>query len=221
MTLDAHRISDDEAKTRQDLADAAWRGDWPTVFDLVAHYFGPNLYEPHVNCVRIGGTSWYTPLHQAAWHGAAEEVVRRLVRLGAWRTLRNARGERPLDIARRRNHRHLLKCLVPDCKRDVSEEVLLGIQRQFHALIRRLCGKFVDEHKLRLPELDPLLELDDPKMYFRVWGTGYLFGYRLEADGAQTKLISESNNRFVEASELRHEITSTTSKLVASGFWGT
>lgn len=45
--------------------------------------------------------------------GAPVEVVTRLIELGAWRGLRNAAGERPVDIARRRGHRRLLDILEP------------------------------------------------------------------------------------------------------------
>jgi hypothetical protein len=36
-----------------------------------------------------------------------------LLQLGAWRTLRTAQGERPLEIAERQGHAHLRKLLEP------------------------------------------------------------------------------------------------------------
>ncbi|KAF2685856.1 hypothetical protein K458DRAFT_387810 [Lentithecium fluviatile CBS 122367] len=46
----------------------------------------------------------YTPLHQAAWHGASTLVVKRLILLGAWRlarTMRDRLMQTPLDVAKR------------------------------------------------------------------------------------------------------------------------
>lgn len=89
------------------LADAAKAGRWEDVFAAldISPWIGANQW-------RIGGTSLYTPLHQAAWHGAPVDVVSRLIELGAWRSLRTADGERPVDIARARGHHHLLDVLA-------------------------------------------------------------------------------------------------------------
>ena len=59
----------------------------------------------------VGGRSFFTPLHQAAWHGVPIEVAARLLDHGAWRSLRDAAGNRPADIARERGHAHLLDLL--------------------------------------------------------------------------------------------------------------
>ena len=56
-----------------------------------------------IDSTRPGGSSWYAPLHQAAWYWASIAVAEQLIRLGAWRTHRNTRGERS-DVARRRGH---------------------------------------------------------------------------------------------------------------------
>ena len=49
--------------------------------------------------MRPGGHSRYTVLHQAAHGGAPVAVVEQLLALGAWRTIRTACGERPVDVA--------------------------------------------------------------------------------------------------------------------------
>ena len=69
-----------------------------------------------VNTTRPGGSSLFAPLHQAAHGGASVEVAQRLIGMLAWRTLQNARGERPVDVAERRGHRHLLGVLAPEHK---------------------------------------------------------------------------------------------------------
>ena len=77
-----------------------------------------------VNSSRPGSDSWYAPLHQAAHGGAPDRIVMRLLELGAWRGLRNAADERPVDVAKRRNHTHLLRILEPPRHVDVPPEVL-------------------------------------------------------------------------------------------------
>jgi len=66
----------------------------------------------------------------------------------------------------------------------------------------------VEERCLRLPEMEPLLELDRPVTYFPVPGMYDGFRYRLESEGVQAKLVSESWCRIAEGSEQRHEVTS-------------
>ena len=171
-----------------------------------------------VNATRPDGPSWYAPLHQAAWHGAAEEVAERLIGLGAWRTLRNDRGERPLDVAERRRHRHLLPILNPVYRHDVRREIIVRLQTHFHAVICGRAERLVNEEGLRLPELEPLLELDTPKMWFPIPGMAGGFSYRLELEGVHARLVSESWCRVVEGSGQRHEITSHGSRLVDEGF---
>lgn len=190
--------------TRFALADAAKAYDWPRVFELVSEYTGL------INCCRPDGKSLYSPLHQAAHAGAAPEVINRMIAMGAWRTLQNARGERPLDVAERKGHLHLLEVLDPVVKHRVPIGVLLKVQSHFHELIRNLADPRMLTPDLRLPELEPLLELDRPQMWFLVPGmcqpySGYgRFSYRLETGGVDAKLISETWTH----GQQRHEITS-------------
>lgn len=198
---------------RHALADAAKYADWPRVFDLLSKYAARS-----VNSARLGGSSWYTPLHQAAWHGTSVEIAQRLICLGAWRTLQNAMGERAVDIAERRGHRHLLNILAPEYKHHVPSGVLLRIQTHFHDVIRGRCERLIEKHRLRLPELGPLLELDKPAMYFPVLGMCGGFSYRLKSEGVLAKIVCESWSRVVGGSGERHEITSAGSQLVDRGF---
>ena len=208
----AGSLKEEAVQIRQALADAARHADWATVFDLLTEH------RDWINSTRLDGSSWYTPLHQAAWHGAPVAVVRRLIRLGAWRTHQNARGERAVDVAERRGHHHLLHTLAPEYRHHVPHGVLLRIQTRFRAVIRGRAERLVEEQKLRLPELEPLLELDRPAMYFAVPGMYGGFSYRLESAGVQAKLVSESWCRVVGGSGQRHEITSGGSQLVDEGF---
>ena len=208
----AKTLQVEAAQTRHALADAAKRGDWPHVLELLAQ-------EPQwINSSRPDGSAWYAPLHQAAWHGAPLAFAQQLISFGAWRTLQNARGERPVDVAHRRGHRHLINALTAVCKHYVPLGVLLRVQAHFHTVIHGRAERLIEEHKLRLPELEPLLELDRPKMWFTVPGMYDGFSYWLETDGVEPKLVSESWCRVVGGSGQRHEITPGGSQLVEDGF---
>lgn len=128
---------------RHKLADAAKAADWSSLLDILAIH--PEL----VNSTRIGGQSGYAPLHQAAYAGAPESIMRLLLLLGAWRTLRTTDGERPVDIARRRGHTQLAAILEPDLARAIAPEPLLMIQQHFHAVILGRAEQLVREHALR------------------------------------------------------------------------
>jgi hypothetical protein len=182
------------------------------VFELLAEPKGL------VNTSRPGGLSLYAPLHQAAHGGASVEVAQQLIGMGAFRTLPNARGERPIDVARRCGHRHLLGVLTPEYRHHVPSEVLLKIQAHFHEVIRGRIDEPLPENGLRLPELEPLLELKRPHMWFPVPGTYGGFSYWLESTGDAARLVSESWSRVEGGSGQRHEITSAGSRLVAEGF---
>lgn len=93
-------------KARRQLADAAKTYNWDKVLEILSQH--PHL----VNSTRPGGTSLYTPLHQAANGNAPAPVVERLLALGASTTAATAKGERALDIAQAKAH-HLIKLLQP------------------------------------------------------------------------------------------------------------
>lgn len=208
----AESLNESAAKPRSALADAAKSYSWPRVFELLAQY--PEL----VNYSRPGSASLYAPLHQVAHAGAPVAVAQRLIGLGAWRTLQNFRGERPVDLAKRMEHTHLLTILEPVYARRVPAPELLAIQAHFHAVIVGRVAREVNEHALRLPELAPLLELSTPRMWFPVPGMYGGFSYRLSEGSGPAKLISESWSRVVGGSGQRHEITAEGSLLVAEGF---
>lgn len=201
-----------ERAFRAKLADAAKQGQWENLLALLRD--APEC----VNCTRPDGRSLYAPLHQAAFAGASETVVHRLVETGAWKTLQNVRGERPVDVAVRQGHRQLVGTLTPTLRYEVPTGVLLRIQEHFNAVIRSRAEHLVREHELRLPELQPLLELALPKMWFPVPGMYGGFSYWLEESGVNAKIVAESWCRVSEGSGQRHEITSKGSTLVGEGF---
>lgn len=205
-------VTEDASECRSELAGAAHAYNWSRVLDLLREH------QELANSSRPGGTSWFAPLHQAAHGGAPLDVVRQLLELGAWRTLQNARGERPVDVAERSGHHNLRHTLEPVFKHRVPLGVLLKIQSHFHDVIRGRASDFVKEHALRLPELEPLLELETPKVWFAVPGMYGGFSYSLESFGVEAKLVAESWCRIAGGSGQRHEITSEGSRLVEEGF---
>jgi hypothetical protein len=63
-----------------EIRSLAFRGDWDRLLALL---------ELHTELVNVAsGTKGYTPLHQAAWHGADLAVIGQLLRLGASRRAR-------------------------------------------------------------------------------------------------------------------------------------
>lgn len=211
-TTRAETLNDWAKTARIALADAAKVYNWPRVFELVSEHM------ELVNTCRPDGKSLFAPLHQAAHAGAPVEVAHRLIEMGAWRTLHNARGERSVDVAERKGHYRLREVLEPVLKHRVPSGVLLKIQSHFHAVIRGRIDRELPDQGLRLPELEPLLELDRPQMWFPVPGMYGGFSYRLESTGVEAKLISESWCRVAGGSGQRHAITSEGSRLVEEGF---
>lgn len=199
-------------ESRIAFADAAKSFYWTKVMSMLKT--DPGL----VNLCRPGSKSKFTSLHQAAYSGASEMVVRDLIDAGAWRTLQNSRGERAVDVAERKGHIHLLPLLEPVFRHRVPIGVLLKVQTHFHVVIRGRVEELVQEHQLQLPELEPLLELDDAEMWFPVPGMYGGFSYRLEKFTVEAKLVVESWCRVAGGSGQRHEITSMGSQLVAEGF---
>jgi hypothetical protein len=168
--------------------------------------------------MRPGGHSRYTVLHQAAHGGAPVAVVEQLLALGAWRTIRTARGERPVDIAERRGHVPLVPLLTPALHTTIAAETLAAMQRHFHDVIRGRAGDLVAEHALRLPELEALLEIMPPKLWFPVPGMYGGFGFWLDTLVEEPVVLAESWSRVVGGSGERHIISPHGSLLLAAGF---
>lgn len=208
----AETLNESASVARTALADAAKSYTWPRMFELLAEH--PEL----VNYARPGSASLYAPLHQIAHAGAPAAIAQRLIDLGAWRTLQNFRGERPVDLAARMGHAHLIEALSPVYLRFVPSIELLAIQEHFHQLIQRRVEREVNKNALRLPELTPLLEIETPKMWFPVPGMYGGFSYELSPEGPPAKLLCESWSRVVGGSGQRHEITAEGTLLVAEGF---
>lgn len=196
---------------RATLETAVGAGDWLQVLEVLEDH--PDL----VNARRLRGELRFAPLHEAAHEAAPLDALHRLVDLGALRTLRNAAGERAVDVARRCGHARLAAALEPLARHRIPEPTLAQLQVHFHALIRSRADGLVQRHGLLLPELEPLLELEMPHMWFPVPGMYGGFRYRLDLSAGGPRLISESWCEVVRGSWQRHAITCEGSRLIAQG----
>lgn len=184
-----------EVARRDRIADAARDGHWPHLLGL--------LDSRSVNLVRLGAADGFASLHHVAWHGAPVEVAQRLVELGAWRLLRTTAGQTPLAIARQRGHQHLLDVLAPVVRHPVADDVLRGLEEHLHLLIRGRVAELVLKWQLRLPQLAPLTELTEPKLWFPVPPLYGGFAIELQGDELEVK----SWNRVVGGWERTHRVT--------------
>ncbi|MFJ4278388.1 ankyrin repeat domain-containing protein [Streptomyces massasporeus] len=160
---------------RDEFSDLARDAAWSRVFEVLGE-------RPEwVNLPRPGNRSGFSPLHQAAWHGADFAVVSRLIAHGAWRTQRTRDGRRPVDIAREQGHTHLLDLLEPVTVRPLPSPPD-ALERQVHTLMRESTGRCFEEIEHLLPPLTPLTEGPAVKVVFTVVGMMGGFRYHLEPD---------------------------------------
>jgi hypothetical protein len=205
-------VGEDEAHQRNLLTDVCKRYDWPEALRMLENR------SDLINSVRPDGHSLFTPLHQAAHGGAPVDVVERMLRLGAHRSICEAKGKRAVDIAIERSHTHLAQVLEPQFTWAVGPEVLSPIEKRFHKLIRTVSRGLAEEHRLRLPQLAPMLEVNHVRFFFAIPGMYGGFAYWLDDFSMSPRLISESFCRVVGGSALRHEITPYYCKKLDAGF---
>ena len=176
-----------------------------------------------MNQWRLGGSSWFTPLHQAAWHGASDSVVTGLVERGALRSLRARDGQTPYDIAVSSGHTHLLDVLAPVRTR-LTPERAAALDTGLTSVIDgrlRLPGGIAEsygkplEDCLRYPPVDVLVECPEHRLWFAVPGMYGGFSIELMKD---SYLYVESWIRVVGDSGMAHVITHEGVTLVDEGF---
>jgi hypothetical protein len=211
-TTKSETIREEKAAVRHKLADKAKEYDWQKVFEILGQY------RSLINTTRPDGQSLYAPLHQAAYGNASVEIVQKMINMGAWRTLKNADGERAVDIAQRKKYLEIGQLLQPIYKVKVPSEILKAIESRFHEIILDRAGDLIYKASVRLPDLEILLEIEEPKMWFPIPGMYGGFSYWLDIKGQNIKLISESWSRIIEGSGQRHEIDNDGWLLVESSF---
>ncbi|MFF2086119.1 hypothetical protein ACFVVM_20270 [Nocardia sp. NPDC058176] len=203
-------LREEEAVIRDRLADAARLGEWDVVFEL-------SEGSRRVNLPRLGGWSRFAPLHQAAFQGAPEPIVQRLLTFGAWRTLRTTDGETAADIAAARGRDHLAVMLEPELSREISASTLAQLECQLRAVIFGRAFDLCTESRFRTPPVGPLLEYPDAVMWCPIPGMYGGFSITFDPDGAD-ELIVESWCRVAGGSGQRHRVRPDGFELVEEGF---
>jgi len=215
--LDADLLKDEVVSRNHRLADAAKAARWAEVFDAL------DLAWVSVNQWRLGGRSWFTPLHQAAWHGATTSVVETLVERGALRGLAASAGQTAYDVALARGHTHLLEPLTPPPTR-LTPQRTADLERGLGEVIDgrlRLPGGLAEsygkplEECLRYPPVAVLAECPGQRLWFAVPGMYGGFSIRLMSGGY---LFVESWIRVVGDSGQAHVVTHERVTLVDEGF---
>ncbi|REJ04524.1 hypothetical protein DY023_13845 [Microbacterium bovistercoris] len=189
------------------LADAAKAGDWAAVLGLL------DAGRPTVNQWRIGGQSWFTPLHQAAFLGAPVDVVEELVRRGAWRSLPTADGDRPIDLAERNGHHHLREALATHTPSDQERRRFAAWDRHLAALIAERTER-LDPVGFRAVPTEVIALETFETLWFGYPGMYGGFGMSIH----RGRLFVESWSRVVGGSGQAHVITESGCVLVEEGF---
>ncbi len=205
-------LKDSVVALRQQMSRHIKAGDWQALMALVERSPG------FIHAPRLDDAALNTLLHEIALQPVPLHFATRLVALGAWRSLRNAAGERAADLARQRGDRALAHILEPVFVRTVPAESLAAMQARFHEVIRGRIRVLPGADDLWLPPLEPLREMESPKVWFAVPGMYGGFSFWLEGDGDDPRLMSESWCRVVGGSGMRHEVLPSGSRLVDEGF---
>ena len=210
--LRSDSFSEEARKTRKEFEQVVRSEKWDDVLSALKQD------QDLINESFLDSSVWYSPLHYLTEENAPVEIIERTLSMGAWRTLKTLSDERAIDIALRKGRQDLVALLTPTYRHTVDPGSLSNIQKYFHDVIIGRINKLPTWSSLRLPDLEVLLEIEDPSMWFPVPGMYGGFNYELILTGKIAKLVSESWIRIVGGSGQRHEITSMGSKLVEEGF---
>lgn len=213
--LDPTVLHDHAVAARNRLADAAKAGDWAAVGRLLDDEqlrLTPYQWRPD-------GTSWFTPLHQAAWHGAPVPVAIELIRRGALRSLCDAQGRTAFDVAVERKQPFSLREQLRPPEPPLGAEHIAALDRHLGEVID---GRIKDtlfngrdpRQSLRYLPVGILHELPGRHVWFPV--PGMYRGFQIELRRGYLEV--ESWCRVVGGSGQAHLITRDGAILVDEGF---
>lgn len=217
----ADDLTEESRRIRFSTAAAAKRGEWDR-FLAPFQEKKPGEFPLAPNLIVPDGRLLPAPLHLAAQCGAPLEVVQELTDLGAWRTLQNARGERPVDVAARCGHDYLLKALEPEYRMRIPWGLLRQIEHELHEMMRdylerQFKSRPLKTYSLRLPQVEPALESAIDAIYMDIpatYGTS-TFNFSFNSGAAQAMLVVFGVCRVSGGSEEKYEITQAGRRRVA------
>jgi hypothetical protein len=194
------------------LANAAKQGDWPTVMTLLDE---DKTLEPHQ--WRPGGSAWFTVLHQAAWHGAPPEVADTLIKRGALRSLRDAKGRTAFDVAAEHDQPYELRTLLKPKPSPLAPDRIKALDVHLAEVIDGRAGQLSSGRTprpvLRYPPVEILHELPQWSLWFPV--PGMHGGFHIELRLSYLEVLSW--NLEPGGSLDMHVITHEGAVLVAEG----
>lgn len=140
-------------------------------------------------------------------------MVQQLIDLGAWRTLRTAKGDTALDIARDKGHRHLVEILTPKIPPRDDLAVIDWLDLQLAELVESRIRPQL-EIELHHPACSVLTEFPGRRLWYPVQGMYGGFSIQLR----ENHLLVKSWSRIVGGSGEAHVITQEGRFLVDRGF---
>ncbi len=211
--LDPSVMADELVSVGHRLADAAKTGDWPTVMAMLDREWSWLV----INQWRPGGPAWFTALHQAAWHGAPNEVVVELIDRGALRSLRDSKGRTAFDVVAERSRKPALLSLLRPPRSPLGQEQIRALDAGLADLIDgRIHGRVFDgdlRKALRYPPIEILHELPGQRVWFPIPGK---YGFHIELQRGALEVKSWCG--LVEGSGQAHLVTPDGSVMVDQGF---
>ncbi|MEO8815627.1 MAG: ankyrin repeat domain-containing protein [Mycobacterium sp.] len=216
--LEPSLLSDPVVAAGHHLADAAKEGDWPVVLKLLDtnHALSVNQWRP-------GGPQWFTPLHQAAWHGAPAEVVVKMLGHGALRSLPDAKGRTAHDVAVEKQQSAELVALLAPAPSPLTRERALALDANLEWVIDgrihtdQILEGYSDHDLRRVLRYPPVAVLHEPanrSVWFPI--PGMYGGFRITL--RRGYLETTSWIRVVGDSGQTHVITHRGTTLVDEGF---
>ncbi|KAK3089772.1 hypothetical protein FSP39_006388 [Pinctada imbricata] len=180
ITVYTSTLTDDAVSITQRVADLAYRYRWTELVKELkenAHL---------INSCRLpvdGGTSpkMFTPLHQAAFGKAPQNVFEDLIKLGASKSLKTADGQTAYDIAKSKGlDEKVLKMIEVPQEISENEAVLKKMEGGLHKVILERAENLVKKNGQQLPQLPYLYEFGS--FYYPVPGMYGGFSVSMNGD---------------------------------------
>jgi hypothetical protein len=205
--MNDHLLSESKA-----IDQALAASDWPSVIQVLEGC--PDL----VNAVFPKNRRQSTLLHMAAAGEVSAYFVEQLLRLGAFRTVRDASGLQAVEIVERTGADHLLTLLKPEINRNLEPERISFIQEMFHGFLRTFMLAYKTPVPLRLPQLSVFTEVDQLRVWFPIPMMAGGCSFWIEEEKSQSVLHAETWCRICSGSGMHHRITPFEITLLEEGF---